>query len=200
MVLGEEDRLINSQPAKPRHGVAQFSVGTVCRLIKPGTVCRIAQSSQPAGKGRPKDEGKSTDLGALKSGDRDRQRAIAERAPSFIRASYQQGLISEDVAAKFGPYVSQEKPTPKQLQKQQEVEQASNELERWQRENPPPMLELEKPAYQKTMNKEARRILGVVVKPEPPEKAADRLAAKYSQEELRRIINRLNSLLTDDSN
>ena len=164
---------------------------------------KLLGSLTSRGKGRPKDEDKKSDATPFNDGyvgDEKRQRAIAERAPSFIRASYQQGLISEDVAAKFGPYVSQEKPTPKQLQKQQEVEQASNELERWQRENPPPMIELEKPAYQKTMNKEARRILGVVVKPEPPEKAADRLAAKYSQEELRRIINRLNSLLTDGSN
>lgn len=164
-----------------------------------GRAVKLLGSLTSRGKGRPKDEDKRTDLGPF-NGDDKRQRAIAERAPSFIRASYQQGLISEDVAAKFGPYVSQEKPTPKQQQKQQEVEQASNELERWQRDNPPPMLEFEKPAYQKTMNKEARRILGVVVKPEPPEKAADRLAAKYSQEELRRIINRLNSLLIDGSN
>ena len=162
---------------------------------------KLLGSLTSRGKGRPKDGDKRADPCPFKD-DRSmkQQRAIAERAPSFIRASYQQGLISEDVAAKFGPYVSQEKPTPKQQQKRQEVEQASNELERWQRENPPPMLELEKPAYQKTMNKEARRILGVVVKPEPPEKAADRLAAKYSQEELRQIINRLNSLLNNGSN
>jgi hypothetical protein len=133
------------------------------------------------------------------NGDDKRQRAIAERAPAFIRSSYQQCLLSEDVAAKFGPYVSDEKPTERQLQKRQEVEQASNELERWQRDNPPPMLELEKPAYQKQMNKEARRILGVVTKPEPPEKAAERLAVKYNRDELLHLINRLTELINGTS-
>ena len=66
---------------------------------------------------------------------------------------------------------------------------------RGQRDNPPPMLELEKPSYQKRMNKAARDILGVAVKPEPPQKAAERLAAKYSQPELLELIQYLPSLI-----
>ena len=167
-----------------------------------GRAVKLLGSLRSRGKGRPKEEDKSADPCLFSDSRADRQqRAIAERAPAFVRACYQQGLMSEDVAAKFGPYVSEEKPTPRQQQKRADVEQASNELERWQRDNPPPMLEFEKPAYQKQMNGAARKILGVVVKPEPPEKAAERLAAKYTTSQLLDLIKHLTELVgqADDS-